>query len=543
MSLFVKLKRLMNSKYASYIFFFFLLLVPLINTFLDVDQEDSLFILFILDMFIYFLYQLVYHFDNYDLKIKKLYYKTRSELGEDADKYLELHSTALIPLTLDSIIQFICLLTISLIFFWVFILIINNCINIILIKLPFPWLSINYYFQLIQIELQISVILLYFVVIHLNNGFFKIKNWFFGKMKDTNSIAFRGILYWLIFIILTIIFSFNGLLQFLYNLVNHSFGSLIPINILLFFLSTLLIILIIVVAFIFTNYAYWSLIKFQVGIKMEKDLHLLLLPANVLKVLDSHLDVILAVLFLLFFVPYESVIAYFINANPINTFFIGFYTKFGIICFFLSLYCIFWLFFRAEDIIRAINLLKIDVRKKRGSSITLSLLTENKFLDAEVKKSFSEEETDHNKNILDWRAEPIKKLQLLMDGLDGFLIGSLPMMIIAMAFFTISTSIINFNWNTGGIDMDIFPIILGYISFYALIITLIYQSARRKLLNKIKGELRETYEKDCLDLAEKLDFYLDRPDFLTSFIIIAIPIFTFIIRYLPIILDLLQKAV
>ena len=46
-----------------------------------------------------------------------------------------------------------------------------------------------------------------------------------------------------------------------------------------------------------------------------------------------------------------------------------------------------------------------------------------------------------------------------------------------------------------------------------MIITLIYQSARRKLLNKIERELRETYVEECIDLAKNLDFYIERPDF------------------------------
>lgn len=201
--------------------------------------------------------------------------------------------------------------------------------------------------------------------------------------------------------------------------------------------------------------------------------------------------------------------------NLKNTF-SGVFYGLGELLIFFNICLLIWLFLRIEDIRETMTSIK--------SKSILSKLT---------NKNYVNMKCDNDKT----RFKVIQLTKDHLESLEGYLIGSLPIMILGLFSFTVGAFLhqMGADIERNEFDLDyISSIFLFITSLYTLIIFLVYQGGRQYILKEIKGVLKNTNHDKCLKIAKELDFHVDRPNFITSAILILFPIITLILKLFPI---------
>lgn len=173
-----------------------------------------------------------------------------------------------------------------------------------------------------------------------------------------------------------------------------------------------------------------------------------------------------------------------------------------------------WYILRAEDIILAVkNLRNLD--------------SFNEFISFEKKVTLDHEGNENTFN------EIKKKIYIqsndVLDGIEGFLVGSLPIMFFSIIMFLTGSFFHNIENILDNSDVVFIPLIL-FSSLNALVITLTYQGGRQMTIREIKRILKTDYSKSSVELLKNFNLYIDKPDLITNAIIFGFPIVTLLLR-------------
>lgn len=140
------------------------------------------------------------------------------------------------------------------------------------------------------------------------------------------------------------------------------------------------------------------------------------------------------------------------------------------------------------------------VKDEKGKKIVniLDLQINNDRFEKEIEKLLAKEQKRKKFNS-DWRQIPILKIQKMFQGINAFLIISLPLILLGVFFFGLSASIFN-DASLNDPDFDVIFFVILYLTLSSLIITLSYQLVRRNLQNKIETELKMFLHEDIISL-------------------------------------------
>lgn len=378
-----------------------------------------------------------------------------------------------------------------------------------------------------DIERDIWVFILFFHIMLLIFRFsiMSIKWMVLASLKEVtvnqDDDTFRGIIYWLIIISFLLITFITGLTSESIDRILEYFSGYIG----------LLLVLIIaigvnIVSSIIMYYSTIKLIAFNINIGFQYGWFSLpiirKMETKVTKISKTNWFRIIFGLMIGYLIVRLYFSSYFGTSDNNSTETV--FNFMGEILLFLSFFCLIWLIFRAEDIIKAVN--RLEINNERILNVN------NDKLEKQVKEYILElkwyESDEIGIDKWTWKMDTIFKIQKLIESIDGFLICSFPIMVIGISLYAFGTL-----WQN---QTDILLYLVFISSIYALLITLIYQGGRQMMIRRIKRLLKFTPHDDSEKLAKNLDFHLDRPDFVTSALVIALPVFSFLIRFLPLFL-------
>ncbi|MFW9993912.1 MAG: hypothetical protein ACFFD4_17845 [Candidatus Odinarchaeota archaeon] len=374
---------------------------------------------------------------------------------------------------------------------------------------------------------------------------------------------FRGIIYLLIFTVLFLLFFFFSVSPRNFDLSAITMvGMIIVVPVCGFLLNA--------ISFIFTGFIIESLMDFDIYIGIDKKIaslpiisHMTAIITSIVKWFGSAPIIrsllqnrftkklkgisasILAnktiFLILTFIFPIE-ILPYLTGSKSVEempvSVILPFIQRAGFMLVFISFLLAVWLILRYEDITKAIERMEGVLKGKKR--FRCQIKTNNPKFEKAI--TWILEKSHKSADEEDLKSVTVMKFQKYLDGIDGFLVGALPVMVFGILVYYLGILLANFSMFIEEELTDLFPAILFIMSIYAAIILIIYQSGRRNMVRRFKHILKEMNDESCIDLAKELDFYLDKPDIITTTIIIALPLLSMVIRILPQLLEFIQKA-